>query len=685
ERLDDAEEEQGAEGDAEAEGGAGAGGHARGGARPACARRRAGVGGSREAGAGAARDRPPHAPPPPDNAAAAARPSATLPTNCCYGLAMDLLENVAQELEFDFHLYIVSDGAFGSRTRTLGPDGAPSAAKWNGIVGDLVSGAAHMSEVIDFSVPYFFSGVSFLAAPTQKSEIPLLAFLLPFSPELWIAIFTSLNITAMAVAVYEWLSPFGLNPWGRQRSKNFSIASALWVMWGLLCGHLVAFKAPKSWPNKFLINVWGGFSVIFVASYTANIAALIAGLFFHNSVSDYHDRGLLSQRVGAPRASAADYYVHVANQQLWEHMQRFSVRDVQEGITLLKNGSLDILIADTPILDYYRATDHGCKLQKIGDAINEDTYAVGMTKGFPLKDSISAVIAKYASNGYMDILQEKWYGALPCFKLQTDMAQPRPLGVAAVAGVFILLGVGMALGCLILLFEHLFYRYTLPILRHKPKGTIWRSRNIMFFSQKLYRFINCVELVSPHHAARELVHTLRQGQITSLFQKSVKRKRACNLNNGSSEKNMDIFQISTKCFKVSSYFAIQHTRLESVNKYKPFRDRNKNKLNDQEKTRDEGRKQFKSAEIHLIKKSLTFPWNFRDWQQCKTCRNTFNQKAKIFQDWQHSQTCLTIFDQNERRHFERISRFLGAASAAGRASAAKEQGTVFRDDPGDSQ
>jgi len=233
-------------------------------------------------------------------------------TNCCYGLAMDLLENVAQELEFDFHLYIVADGMFGSRTRDVHPshNSRPqntvqeeSDTKWNGIVGDLASGAAHMSfaalsvssarsEVIDFSAPYFYSGVSFLAAPTQKSEIPLLAFLLPFSPELWIAIFTSLNITAIAVAVYEWLSPFGLNPWGRQRSKNFSISSALWVMWGLLCGHLVAFKAPKSWPNKFLINVWGGFSVIFVASYTANIAALIAGLFFHNDVSNYHDRSV---------------------------------------------------------------------------------------------------------------------------------------------------------------------------------------------------------------------------------------------------------------------------------------------------------------------------------------------------------------------------------------------------------
>ncbi|KAK9692896.1 Ligand-gated ion channel [Popillia japonica] len=479
-------------------------------------------------------------------------------THCCYGLSMDLLENVAQELEFGFQLYIVADGLFGTKVYTkedvkrdveksylsykFKQDGGvrynqyeKGVEKWNGIIGDLVSGAAHMSfaplsvssvrsEVIDYSVPYFFSGVSLLAAPRQKSEIPLMAFLLPFSPELWIAIFTSLNITAIAVAIYEWLSPFGLNPWGRQRSKNFSMSSALWVMWGLLCGHLVAFKAPKSWPNKFLINVWGGFSVIFVASYTANIAALIAGLFFHNTASNYHDGKLLSQRVGAPKASAAEYYVQRANSLLWQHMHKYSLENVEDGLERLRNGTLDIIIADTPILDYYRATDHGCKLQKIGDAINQDTYAIGMVKGFPLKDSISAVIAKYSSNGYMDILQEKWYGALPCFKLATDIAQPRPLGVAAVTGVFILLGVGIVLGCLILLVEHLFFKYTLPLLRDKPKGSIWRSRNIMFFSQKLYRFINCVELVSPHHAARELVHTIRQGQITSLFQKSIKRE-----------------------------------------------------------------------------------------------------------------------------------------------------------------
>ena len=43
--------------------------------------------------------------------------------------------------------------------------------------------------------------------------------------------------------------------------------------------------------------------------------------------------------------------------------------------------------------------------------------------------------------------------------------------------------------------------------------------------QKLYRFINTVELVSPHHSAKEIITNLREGQIASLFQKSVKRVR----------------------------------------------------------------------------------------------------------------------------------------------------------------
>lgn len=46
-----------------------------------------------------------------------------------------------------------------------------------------------------------------------------------------------------------------------------------------------------------------------------------------------------------------------------------------------RNGSLDFVMFDAPILDYFRATDHGCRLKKIGDIFVEDAYGIGMKKG----------------------------------------------------------------------------------------------------------------------------------------------------------------------------------------------------------------------------------------------------------------------------------------------------------------
>jgi glutamate receptor ionotropic, NMDA 3A len=50
-------------------------------------------------------------------------------------------------------------------------------------------------------------------------------------------------------------------------------------------------------------------------------------------------------------------------------------------VPFFRNGSIDLLMGDSPILDYYRGTSHGCSLQRIGDTYVEDVYAIGMTKG----------------------------------------------------------------------------------------------------------------------------------------------------------------------------------------------------------------------------------------------------------------------------------------------------------------
>jgi hypothetical protein len=89
---------------------------------------------------------------------------------------------------------------------------------------------------------------------------------------------------------------------------------------------------------------------------------------------------------------------------------------------------------------------------------------------------------KYNEYGFLDQLHRKWYGRVHCLE-SSALTKPKPLTVRAVAGVFMMLGLGLVVGIMILLSEHFMFKYFLPSLRKKPKDCFWKSPNLMFFSQ----------------------------------------------------------------------------------------------------------------------------------------------------------------------------------------------------------
>lgn len=204
---------------------------------------------------------------------------------CCRGFAIDLLNKLASDLEFDYVLYIVYDTTYGKKTN----------GSWDGMMRDLTNGLAHMAiaafsitgsrlSAIDFSYPYYFS--RFTVLYTQQSQKTYMyAFLEPFSPEVWCTIFVSASLSALGMSMFEWNSPFGLNPWGRKRKQNYTIGSGMTMVYSLLFGHTVSTKSPKSWPSKVLQNFWASACIFIIASYTANLAAFLAGK--HNGI-DYN-------------------------------------------------------------------------------------------------------------------------------------------------------------------------------------------------------------------------------------------------------------------------------------------------------------------------------------------------------------------------------------------------------------
>ena len=124
---------------------------------------------------------------------------------------------------------------------------------------------------------------------TRDTAAPIGAFMWPLHWSMWLGIFVSLHVTAVFLTLYEWHSPFGMTPRGRNRDRVFSFSSALNVCYAILFGRTVAIKTPKCWTGRLLMNLWAIFCLFCLSTYTANLAAVMVGEKTYEQLSGIHD------------------------------------------------------------------------------------------------------------------------------------------------------------------------------------------------------------------------------------------------------------------------------------------------------------------------------------------------------------------------------------------------------------
>ncbi|XP_016151181.1 glutamate receptor ionotropic, NMDA 2B-like isoform X2 [Sinocyclocheilus grahami] len=413
---------------------------------------------------------------------------------CCKGFCIDILKKIAKSVKFTYDLYLVTNGKHGKKIN----------GTWNGMVGEVVLKNAHMavgsltineerSEVIDFSVPFIETGISVMVSRSNGTVSPS-AFLEPFSADVWVMMFVMLLIvSAVAVFIFEYFSPVGYNRCladGREPGgPSFTIGKAIWLLWGLVFNNSVPVQNPKGTTSKIMVSVWAFFAVIFLASYTANLAAFMIQEEYVDQVTGLSDKKFQHPndfsppfRFGTVPNGSTERNIRNNYKEMHSYMTSFHQKNVNEALHSLKSGKLDAFIYDAAVLNYMAGRDEGCKLVTIGSGYIFATtgYGIAIQKDSGWKRAVDLAILQLFGDGEMEEFEALWLTGI-CHNEKNEVMSSQ-LDVDNMAGVFYMLGAAMALSLITFIAEHLFYwqlRFCfMGVCSGKPGFTFSISRGI---------------------------------------------------------------------------------------------------------------------------------------------------------------------------------------------------------------
>ena len=188
---------------------------------------------------------------------------------CCEGYCIELLEKLAEKLNFSYDLYQVADDSYGSY------EFSNDTRVWNGLVADVISKRADMvvapltvnpqrAQVIDFTKPFKYQGIAMIQMRRPRKP-KLESFVQPFKGELWLLVFLCVFVVATVLYILDYYSPLGKPMMKNQRltnEKSLNLSSAIWFSFGVLMNSGISEKTPMSFSARVLGMVWSGFSMI---------------------------------------------------------------------------------------------------------------------------------------------------------------------------------------------------------------------------------------------------------------------------------------------------------------------------------------------------------------------------------------------------------------------------------------
>lgn len=309
------------------------------------------------------------------------------------GFSIDLCNAIAAQLKLKTSYQILPDGrSLEEALRSKGADLSPA-----------VTITSARDANFDFSYPIFDTGLQIMVPETGATQGPG-SRLTPVLDMLRL-LFSRTTIEWIAVGVLLVLIPAHIVWFLERRHENGIISSRKYFpgilqacFWGLSSLTSQSEGPPRQWLARSLSIFWMFASVVFVASYTAQLTTTLTVEQIRGSIEGPND--LPGKLVGAITASHAADYLRAQQVQVEE----FPPDQVYKA---LQDKKVDALVAPAQLLFYYAAHEGKGRVKIVGPEFDRSQIAMLMQADSPLRKNVNRALIVLRENGTYQQIYDK--------------------------------------------------------------------------------------------------------------------------------------------------------------------------------------------------------------------------------------------------------------------------------------
>ena len=311
------------------------------------------------------------------------------------GYAAELWEQLARETKLDYEVQVVATAqeiidALKNKTADVG-------------VG-AISVTAKREAVIDFSQPFYESGLQVLVAGSSGSFADNIFSLISnlFNLQL-IGAFALLMITMFIISHLVWRYEHKVNSdmWPEDYKAGMW-ESFWWTISTLLVGG-ADNKGPVGVGGRIIAIVWMLLSIVLVSLLTASFTTTLTVNSLKGDINGPGD--LPGRKVATVKGSTAETWLTAKGAKV------VPLATPGECVIALKSGDVQAVVYDAPVLQYEAAKLNDEKLQMVGPVFERQNYAFALQQDSALRERLNQGLLDLTERGAGNELRKKFFGA----------------------------------------------------------------------------------------------------------------------------------------------------------------------------------------------------------------------------------------------------------------------------------